>query len=235
MVLEVSAALLADPEHTGVDPHLRGLQLLCQHARSLTKGDLAMVAAPSEDAAWLEVAVAEGHHQDRVLGMLVPREQSISGEVIRTGQTVVLPDARQDARSYKPLTTTAEVGPAIFLPVGAPHHRIGSLALARLPGRPAFSDRQVAVAEAMAAQASVVLTLDDARQHLREANEVAGSRDAAVALHDVVVQRLFGIGLSLQVLASRPTDDVADRLGSLAADLGQTIDEIRREILDRSA
>ena len=56
-----------------------------------------------------------------------------------------------------------------------------------------------------------------------------------MALHDVVVQRLFGIGLSLQVLASRPTDDVTDRLGILAKELGETIDEIRREILDRSA
>jgi signal transduction histidine kinase len=56
-----------------------------------------------------------------------------------------------------------------------------------------------------------------------------------VALHDVVVQRLFGIGLTLQVLASRPTDDVADRLGLLAAELGETVDEIRREVLERTA
>ena len=131
------------------------------------------------------------------------------------------------------------IGPLILLPIGTPQHRIGTLLVARQPGRPPFSERQVAVAEAMAAQASVALTLDDARQHLREAsheaNAVAGSRDAAVALHDVVVQRLFGIGLTLQVLASRPTDDVADRLGLLAAELGETVDEIRREVLERTA
>jgi len=238
MVLEVSSALLSDG-HDGVDPHLRALEALCRHLRRLTKGDLSTVAAPAEDAAWLELVVADGLHADRLLGTRFPRERSVSGEVIRTGQTVVLEDARLDPRAHQPVVAIGQLGPMILLPIGTPQHRIGTLSVARQAGRPTFSERQVAVAEALAAQASVALTLDDARQHLREANlennEVAGSRDAAVALHDVVVQRLFGIGLSLQVLASRPTDDVTDRLGSLAEELGQTIDEIRREILDRSA
>jgi GAF domain-containing protein len=236
MVLEVADALLSDgAEGTGSGAHLRGLQVLCRHARSLTKGDLATVAAPSDDASWLELVVADGARAAELLGTRFPRERSVSGDVIRTGQTVVLADARLDHRAYQPIVATGGIGPAILLPIGAPHHRIGTLAVCREAGRPMFTERQVAVAEAMAAQASVALTLCDARQHLHEATEVAGSRDAAVALHDVVVQRLFGIGLTLQVLASRPAEDVADRLGALAAELDATVDEIRREVLDRTA
>jgi GAF domain-containing protein len=238
MVLEVSDALLAEGSDDGAhqaDAHLRGLEVLCRHARTLTKGDLATVAAPAEDAAWLELVVAEGLHADRLLGQRFPRERSVSGDVIRTGQTIVLPDARQDPRAHQPVVALGEIGPTILLPIGAPHHRIGTLAVARQAGRVAFAERQVAVAEAIAAQASVALTLGDVRRHLREATEMAGSRDAAIALHDVVVQRLFGIGLTLQVLASRPGEDVADRLAALAAELGETVDEIRREVLDRTA
>jgi hypothetical protein len=48
------------------------------------------------------VGAADGVHADELAGTMFPIEGSVSGEVIRTGRTVVLADAAGDRRVRQP-------------------------------------------------------------------------------------------------------------------------------------
>ncbi|MEH3069290.1 MAG: histidine kinase [Aeromicrobium erythreum] len=54
-------------------------------------------------------------------------------------------------------------------------------------------------------------------------------------LHDLVIQRLFAIGLSLDSISSSVTPQVGERLSDAVDGLDQTIKEIRRTIFDLSS
>src|SRR5581483_8867292 len=49
-------------------------------------------------------------------------------------------------------------------------------------------------------------------------------------LHDVVIQRLFGLGLRLERMRSHLPADVSAQLGDINQDLDETIDEIRNTV-----
>jgi signal transduction histidine kinase len=93
-----------------------------------------------------------------------------------------------------------------------------------------FSRVDVEVARAFAARAAQTLDLARAEDH-RERLSVAEDRNRiARELHDVVIQRLFGIGLRLEQLRVQAADHVARPLGEVIDDLDRTIDEIRNAI-----
>jgi signal transduction histidine kinase len=54
----------------------------------------------------------------------------------------------------------------------------------------------------------------------------------ACELHDLVIQRLFSVGLRLQSLVRLVAEPGTGRLSAAIADLDQTIDEVRRTIFD---
>jgi signal transduction histidine kinase len=51
-------------------------------------------------------------------------------------------------------------------------------------------------------------------------------------LHDLVIQRLFSVGLRLQSLLRLVAEPGTDRMVTAIGDLDQTIDEVRRTIFD---
>ena len=69
-------------------------------------------------------------------------------------------------------------------------------------------------------------TIQDQMAVLAERNRIA--RD----LHDVVIQRLFALGLQLKTISSRAEPETADQLHTVIDDLDATIGEIRRSIVD---
>ena len=54
----------------------------------------------------------------------------------------------------------------------------------------------------------------------------------ACELHDLVIQRLFSVGLRLQSLVRLVAEPGTDRLSTAISDLDQTIDDVRRTIFD---
>jgi signal transduction histidine kinase len=145
-----------------------------------------------------------------------------------------LPDAVADpvadavravARSGVP--STVEHG-ALIVPLG----REGVLLLLWRPGRiELMHDLDPAVPAHYAEQVALALELargreDQERLALFEDRDRIG-RD----LHDLVIQRLFAVGLSLQSTASRVADAGArDRIDAAVDDLDATIKDIRRSI-----
>jgi len=100
----------------------------------------------------------------------------------------------------------------------------------------AFLDTDVAMAEAFAEQAALALQVASARED-KSRLAVFEDRDRIGRdLHDLVIQRLFAIGLTLDN-ASRLTDlpgAAAERIAGAVDDIDATIKDIRRSIFELS-
>jgi PAS domain S-box-containing protein len=92
----------------------------------------------------------------------------------------------------------------------------------------------VALSRDISARLAAEEELRESREALNEAERVlavADDRDRiARDLHDSVIQRLFGAGLSLQAVASLADDRARQRLEATIAELDQTIVELRMAI-----
>ena len=110
---------------------------------------------------------------------------------------------------------------------------VGVLVLGRLRGADRFGvETEVAMAAGFAEQAALALELARAQSD-RARLAVYEDRDRiARDLHDVVVQRLFAVGLSLRTMSRRtlPEDEQLRRIDQAVDDLDATVKELRRSI-----
>jgi signal transduction histidine kinase len=124
------------------------------------------------------------------------------------------------------------MGPSISLPLRTPDRILGALTLIRAEGEPTFSADARDLALSFAAQAAVTLMLAEARRE-RERLVVFEDRDRIGRdLHDLVIQRLFATGMSLQGAMRSPhlDPDVSQRISRAVDELDATVKEIRQTI-----
>jgi signal transduction histidine kinase len=220
---EVTTRMLAGDSSTSI------LSLIARNARELVAADLAYLAMLNEDGT-LAVRTADGITADRLVGQRIPAD-SMTAWALRHGEPVVLSDARTDDRVWQRIIELAEAGPAIFLPLQANGRDVGTLVLLQRVGRPPFSADDVAMIESFASQAGLSLTLSVAAAD-RQRLAIFEDRDRiARDLHDLVIQRLFAAGMTLQSLAPRiPEGRSRDQVLGVVRDLDQTILEVRTTI-----
>jgi signal transduction histidine kinase len=153
--------------------------------------------------------------------------------VVQKGEPISLADVTADARTAElPAEDLPNIGPVILVPIRLGEGTQGVLAMGWAPDH---ADRYHQVDAAMPAgfaeQATLALQLARVRED-RERLAVLEDRDRiARDLHDLVIQRLFAIGLGLQGtarLAIRP--ETTERLERAIDDLDATIKDIRRTI-----
>jgi signal transduction histidine kinase len=222
---EVATALLAGTGGTEV------LQLIATRARELVGGDLATIALP-EPGGTLHTAVADGDGAETVLGQRFTREGSISGDVLATGEPVVVEDASADPRSAQPLVRLGSAGPALWvsLVAGEP---FGTLSVARRLGAAPFGQADVELLMSFASQASVVLEHESTREQLGRLSRLEDQERIARDLHDSVIQRIFAASLSLQGAAGLSHDEkVRERIGRAIDELDTATRLIRAVIFD---
>jgi signal transduction histidine kinase len=134
------------------------------------------------------------------------------------------------ARHHMPL------GPAMVLPLGAPGDVRGVFTVGRSPGSMPLAPAAVEMVSTFAAQAGIALEL---AEHRSDAERLAVLQDRdriARDLHDLVIQRLYATGMSLQgamPLIARP--EASDRVSSAVDALDETIREIRSAIFSLQA
>jgi signal transduction histidine kinase len=144
---------------------------------------------------------------------------------------VVLEDFRNDGRVNPIAREHMPLGWAILLPLGAPGNVRGVLTVGRDPGSLPFPPRAVEIVTTFAAQAGIALELAEHRHDSARLAVLQDRERIARDLHDLVIQRLYATGMSLQgalPLITRP--DAADRIGSAVDALDETIREIRSAI-----
>ncbi|WP_210481211.1 GAF domain-containing sensor histidine kinase [Naasia sp. SYSU D00948] len=216
---EVSSGLLnAD----GADP----LALIAESVASLTNASLVLLIRETSVSA-LVVEHAWGEDADLFVGRVLPKEGSMIGSVIASGNPIVSPGVREPEGG----DWEAFAGPAMVLPLSGASGAYGALAVVRAPGSQHFHDIETNLAGDFARHASVALELREAR-HARERIALLEERSRiARDLHDNVIQRLFGAGLTLHSIDidSLPPM-VRTKLGQVGEMMDQAISEIRKSV-----
>lgn len=203
------------------------LQVVAEQARRLSEAAAGAVLLPAE-CGGLEIAAVAADRPSGMLGAVVPAHSELVAALL-AGREVYLADAATDPR-----TTTArgrEFGPVLLLPLRGDGGFLGTLAMPRARGQRGFSAAERALARQFAAQAALALMTAGARRD-RERLAVFEERDRiARDLHDLVVQRLFAAGLTLQGARwGAAADEVRDGVGRAVDELDITIKEIRAAI-----
>jgi signal transduction histidine kinase len=216
------------------DGHEHAMQAVADRARELAGAAVAcVVLAVGEDPVELD-AVSGVEDRFRPVGRLTTGSP-LTRFVIDTGQSLVVEDLRDDPRVAPDLLDLEgwpALGPAIVVPLRTAEGVAGALFLAWPPG--SMSDLQeveIRLPQAFAEQAALALEVARARK-VQERLAVFEDRDRiARDLHDLVIQRLFAIGLGLEGSIRMIHDaDVADRIARAVDDVDATIKEIRHSI-----
>ncbi|MDQ1644548.1 MAG: hypothetical protein QOJ50_732 [Cryptosporangiaceae bacterium] len=200
------------------------LQLVVDHARSVAGSEHASVAVPDEDTGDPVFRVAAGLGAAELPGTVL-RHPSPVHDVLATGQPRVV--ACLPAGDDGVLRDLHDIGPVVLVPLTAGASVLGVLAVGNGPGGLAFTDADMVMVTGFAAHAALALEFARARQDSQRLAVFEDRDRIARDLHDLVIQRLFAVGLGLQGLGratGRP------EVGGLVDDVDETIREIRRTI-----
>jgi len=213
------------------------LQAVADRAREIAGADLTSVALRRSDTE-IEIQIMSGAPDAR-LPIRLPVQGSLAGLVVTSGEPVIVEDVRRDPRAVNELMASRQgsVGPAIMVPMRTHGGVEGVLVLGWRPEHMrAFHAVDVELPQRFADQAALALQVDQARvDHAKVV--VFEDRDRIGRdLHDLVIQRLFAIGLSLDNtgrMAEQPP--TAERISQAVDDIDATIKDIRRSIFQLSA
>jgi signal transduction histidine kinase len=221
-------ALLADDSSAD-----QALQVVADRARWVSGADVAWVVTGA-DPQELCLKVVSGAPLDPEAMQALRMEHSLASIVVRTGVAVSVDDLTSDPRAVDPSTIPGwpRIGPAMVLPLRSSNGVEGVLSLGWTPDNlESFHRVAPELPTSFAEHATLALQLarardDRIRLSLYEDRDRIG-RD----LHDLVIQRLFAVGLGLQSAAHRVDDEaVAERLHQAIDDIDDTIKDIRRTI-----
>jgi signal transduction histidine kinase len=206
------------------------LDLVTRQALEMSGADLAVLALPEGERRQLVMRHAAGENAGQAVGLVLP-DSSLSAKVLATGEPVTVPDLSQDPRVAQVAREHLGLGPSVILPLGSGGSVRGVLTVGRLPGSLPLPSAAVEMVSSFAAQAAVALELADARRDSEQVTVLQDRERIARDLHDLVIQRLYATGMSLQgamPLISR--SEVAERVSRAVDAMDDTITEIRSAI-----
>ena len=221
--MDVSGLMLSsDRDYTA-----SGLDPIANRALQESGSQLALLVAPAGDGPGHIVAGVAGKRSPEFTGRSLTLDSPLLQGVLDGGEPVVLDDAS---------ALFGEVGDGITGPLLAvalstqgAHH--GLLLLVRDPGALPYARTDIEMGAVFGSH--VALALELARVHrLREELLVFTDRDRiARDLHDLVIQRLFAAGLSVQSLTRFTKDELAtERIRNITGELDEAIRSLRDTI-----
>jgi signal transduction histidine kinase len=220
---DVSAALLSGEADT--------LAVVVEHVAALVDAELVTVVVESGTPNVLSVAAARGRGSSEIQDHLYRAEGTLVGRALVSGAPVLAegqePDEMVDGQ--------AAFGPTFVLPLAASGHSIGALSVSRAVGAIPFSTTDLAMATEFGAQASVALEVARGRADRQQLELFDDRTRIARDLHDHVIQRLFGAGLSLQSVAGRVPEVLQDSIRAQVDVIDAAISEIRTVVFALSA
>ncbi|MFD8559492.1 GAF domain-containing protein [Streptosporangium canum] len=221
---EVTTSLLSGAEPQEV------LTLIARRARQMAGADIVAVLLPDETGQVLRVILAEGPAGDQVVHGEVPVADSLAGRAFTSGEPLMVADP---AEAHSPIAIAgyASLGPVAAVPIGAAGGARGVLSLGKRSGRIPFNQTELRTLHAFAGQAAVALELAESRMDAERLGLLEERDRIARDLHDVVIQRLFAVAMTLMStvrLVDRP--EASGRLQNSIDELDGTIRQIRSTI-----
>ncbi|HVT69806.1 MAG TPA: GAF domain-containing protein [Trebonia sp.] len=205
---------------------------LTRQVLELSGADLVTLALPGEDGRRLTLEYAEGDGADDARGLVVPAGESLSGQVLSSGERITVENFAVDPRTADVTRLPmGHLGPATLFPLGTPGNVRGVLTVGRTQGKPPLQQGAADVVAAFAAQAAVALELAGRREDAERLTVFEDRDRIARDLHDLVIQRLYATGMSLEgmmPMITRP--EVAERVRHAVDAMDDTIRDIRATI-----
>ncbi|MFD9866322.1 GAF domain-containing sensor histidine kinase [Streptomyces niveus] len=226
----VTTALLSgkDADHADHADHAHhALTVVAEQARRLADSAAGLVLLPTSDGG-LEIVAVSSDTPDVSVGTRIPGKSAIVAKLL-AGESVYMEDSSTDSRLVSP--QAAHFGPTMVLPLHSDGRVLGVLVTPRAIGGRPFTESERTLATQFASQAALALMMAEAQRD-RERLAVFEDRDRiARDLHDLVIQRLFAAGMTLET-AQRQSDvpEVRTGIGKAVDELDVTIQEIRTAI-----
>ncbi|MEU7642128.1 sensor histidine kinase [Streptomyces sp. NPDC039016] len=221
---EIVAGLLPGAEERDVLP------MIVDHAVRILSADLGVLALPAEGDC-LRMELARGVDSEAHRGLVLPRLGSFAGAALAAGRPLISTDVEHDPRITTGPPRWWGLGPAVAVPMATGKKVRGVLLLARLRGRAPFTEPETAPLLTFAGQAALAMELSEQRAAAEQVRLLRDRDRIARDLHDLAIQRLFAIGMTLQS-AVRFVDhpEASERLLRAVDDLDETIKIIRSTI-----
>ncbi|WP_284764436.1 GAF domain-containing sensor histidine kinase [Arthrobacter sp. efr-133-R2A-63] len=209
------------------EPEIVGLDQIADRALRESESQLALILVPDEGVGSYCVAGAAGTESAHFAGNILPMDSAVIRSVAATGMLACIDEAGDLLGPAHGLSIGRLL--AIDLSAQGAHH--GLLVLARSPGTGPFAKTDVEMGAVFGSHVALGLELDRIHR-LREELVVFSDRDRiARDLHDLVIQRLFAAGLSIQSLRRFTTGEPAlTRINAVTAELDETIRDLRNTI-----
>jgi signal transduction histidine kinase len=224
----------------GSAPQNQALQTVADRAREIADADVATVVLRRSEAE-IEMRILSGLPQTAVPYGPLATAGTLSGLVVATGESLVVDDLATETRPAEDLIALPgwpALGPVIVVPLRTGDGVVGALTLAWTPDRSMqFYEVDVELPQRFAEQAALALQVARARIDTEKLAVFEDRDRIGRDLHDLVIQRLFAIGLTLEntarMAAERP--DITRRVAGAVDDIDATIKDIRRSIFALSA
>jgi signal transduction histidine kinase len=211
------------------------LETIVQRATVLVGARYGALGVLERDGVTLANFITHGlDEQQRSLIGALPHGDGLLGEVIRLGQPVRVEDLATHPRRSGFPANHPPMHQFLGVPVVVEDGTIfGNLYLTdHLTGEP-FSAEDEDLLTGFGRAAGLVIDQATLRNQLRELTIAEERERLARDLHDTVIQRLFGIGLSLQMTLPSPLDEaVRERIDQALDELNETIHDIRTTIFE---
>ena len=228
---EVTAALLGDLSQDDA------LALAADRAREVAGAELAVLLLRHEGGRLL-VEASSGTSPDAWLGLDVPTEGTILGKALDGERAVVIDEDDGLAGLGLPGDGSwPRIAALVVVPLGSARPATGVLLVGwSSADSDGFRATDMAFPAAFGEQIGLALQVAQAQED-RGRLAVFEDRDRIGRdLHDLVIQRLFAVGLTLENatrLTVRP--EVGQRIAAAVDDIDATIKDIRRTIFELSA
>ena len=207
------------------------LELITAKSLEMSGADLVALALPAGDGTLLRIEHAAGDGAEDALGLVLRADSSASGHVLASGQLLRVDDFSHDLQVAQTAKENMNLGPAILVPLGTEGNVRGVLTAGRRPGAMPLAPAAADMLVTFASQAGIALEL---AEHRRQAERLVVFEDRdriARDLHDLVIQRIYAIGMSLQgALSLIGSPEATQRVSNSVDDLDETIREIRSTI-----
>lgn len=225
--MDMARGILGSVDHENQE----GLDLMARRAMLETGAHFAFLGFPAEEDSHMACVAAAGSGTETLVGDVAPIRASALAKLGIQGAAMAL----RESPLALSLNGVGDDGPAMGPTLMAAVHRRGEtggvLVLSRHAGSSAFGSTDVEMGAVFGAHVAMALELTRINR-VREQQAVFGDRDRiARDLHDVVIQRIFAAGLSLQSIQRFTNDAKAlERIALVTEELDGTIREVRRTI-----
>ncbi|HEU5470857.1 MAG TPA: ATP-binding protein [Actinophytocola sp.] len=230
---EITAMLLAE-EHPGGE-----LQLITGRARTVAEAPIAAIAVAHEhdpDKLVFKVVDTPGGIGDSLVGSAVDMATTASGVVYSSGEPLLLDTYGDAAANWQEKynggapPVLRDLGSAAIVPLAAGESILGVLLVIRFRGEPLFGDPDLELLRNFAAHAALAMRYANARADQRRLAVFEDRDRIAGDMQDVVIRRLFDIGLGLQGVNRLVQPALRARISGLVDDLDGTIRDLRHSI-----